>query len=71
MIALRVVGLVVFAVGLALIMMGLNAAHGVGTHFSDALVGIHPNRAIYLVVAGAAATVIGTTIILSAPQQRK
>lgn len=66
-----ILGLVSFAIGLVLIIWGLNAAHSGGSRFSETFLGNRNSMPIYLVIGGAAATIVGVSIILASPKDKK
>lgn len=60
----RAIGLALLVVGIILLIMGINASDSVGSELSEAVQGTPSDRSIWLIVAGAAAAIIGAVGLL-------
>jgi hypothetical protein len=59
----RVTGVILLAVGVALLVWGLNAYDSVGSAFSRAFSGSPSNKAIYLLAGGGILTAAGAYVL--------
>jgi hypothetical protein len=55
----RAVGLAFVAVAVLLIILGINASQGLTSRFSETFSGTPSNRALWLLIGGAASGVVG------------
>jgi hypothetical protein len=66
----RAVGIALLVVGVVLIIFGMNAAESLGSRLSRLLTGTPSDKAIWLLVAGIAAAIIGLIMTLAGRQSR-
>ena len=60
----NIVGLAVFAVGIALLIFGFNASHSFGSDVSRFFTGNPTDKSIWLLIGGAAAVIVGLFIAI-------
>ena len=58
----NIVGLALFAVGIVLLIFGLNASHSFSSDVSRVFTGNPTDKSIWLLVGGAAAVIVGLVI---------
>jgi len=63
-------GVVVLVVGIVLIVWGANASQSVSSDFSRLFTGAVTNKAIYLIVGGAVALIVGASMTWSGRRKR-
>ena len=61
----RVVGIALLVVGVVCIVFGMNASASLGSRLSELFTGAPSDRTIWLLVAGAAAAIIGLGMLLA------
>ncbi len=65
----NIVGLGIFALGIVLLIFGFNESHSFGSDVSRFFTGNPTNRAIWLIIGGAAAVIIGLVLALRARRE--
>jgi hypothetical protein len=60
----KAIGLVLLAVGIALIIYGIDASHSAASHVSRAINGSPTNRTLWFLIGGIASTVLGFVLTL-------
>jgi uncharacterized membrane protein HdeD (DUF308 family) len=60
----KAIGFVLLAVGIALIIYGVNASHSAASHLSQTFTGSPTNRAMWLLISGIASAVFGAVLAL-------
>ncbi|HWH72595.1 MAG TPA: DUF3185 family protein [Candidatus Sulfotelmatobacter sp.] len=55
----NIVGLAIFALGIVLLIFGFNASQSFGSEVSRLFTGNPSNRAIWMILGGAAAVIVG------------
>lgn len=60
----NIVGLAIFALGIVLLIFGFNASQSFGSEVSRLFTGNPSNRAIWMILGGAAAVIVGLLLAL-------
>ncbi len=60
----NIVGLAVFAIGIVLLIFGLNASHSFSSDVSRFFTGNPTDKSIWLLVGGVAAVIVGLVVAL-------
>ena len=60
----NIVGLAIFAVGIALLILGFNASHSFSSDVSRFFTGNPTDKSIWFLVGGAAAIVVGLVVAI-------
>ena len=58
------IGIALLAVGIALIIYGLNASHSVSSDLSRTFTGSPTNKTMWLMIGGIASTIVGAVMTL-------
>jgi hypothetical protein len=58
----RVIGLVVFALGLVLLIVGINATHSVADSVKEGVTGRYTDSTTWYILGGAAMTIVGGAV---------
>jgi len=58
----KAIGLALLAVGIVLIVMGINASNSVGSDFSRTFTGAPTNKTLWLLIGGIAAAIVGAAL---------
>lgn len=60
----KAIGLALLAVGIALIVYGIDASHSAGSHLSQTFNGSPSNKTLWLLICGIASAVCGAVMTL-------
>lgn len=63
----RLVGLSLLVVGILLLVLGINAGDSVASSFSRLFTGSPTDRAVWMLIGGAVATVVGAALMARRP----
>jgi divalent metal cation (Fe/Co/Zn/Cd) transporter len=66
----KAIGLALLAVGIALIIYGVDASHSAASHLSNTFTGSPTNKTMWLLIGGIAAAVFGVVLTL-VPSHRR
>lgn len=66
----RVLGLILFAVGVVLLVMGWNASHSVGEQLRETFTGHYSDRTTWYVVGGIASAIAGLALTFGSGRRR-
>lgn len=64
----RVLGIALMVVGLILVFWGLNSSHSAGSEISKVFTGSPTDKAIYLIIGGAVAAIVGAGLAFIRPR---
>jgi len=59
------IGLALLAVGIALLIFGINSSHSVSSHVSNTFTGKPTDNAMWLIIGGIASVIVGGVITVS------
>ena len=66
----KVIGLVALVVGVILVIYGINASDSVGSEINEALSGTPTDKAMWLLIGGAALGVVGLVVLARGVRSR-
>jgi hypothetical protein len=65
----KALGIALLAVGIALIVFGINASDSIGSDFSRFFTGTPTNKSMWLLLGGIAAAIVGLILSLRGPSK--
>lgn len=65
----KAIGLALLVAGVVLIVYGVNASHSVGSQVSQTFTGTPTHKAMWLLIGGIAAAIVGAVVTFAGPRR--